>query len=498
MGIFDWFKRRRTIFGDDTSTTEMRRMLAEVTDRPSDVDSAAISLGAVAAQQIDTKQRKPLLRAMNRTDKGQKRYRAADARVDQFRSGLSAWTYMYNDMAAIKRAEARASQEVDHTRPQISLLTVLLCEVVLVGAEVVFYYNVFTRDLNEDASLVERIIPLFIAVVAPVAAILSVRLFAGAFNRLRESPVGHNEPRWLSRFGGVVALAVSLLFVILVCVATVGLVLWRFEVDDQSSYGTAVHPPDAIFATVFVVMILADACVRAFLFNPGKFTEESRRWSNWRARRLDNWYFRREAAALNAWKIRYRKLEALVAKVKNDADQAMVVSTVGLQIARGTSSLAAGVTPLAAPPTYTDFVTTAIDVHDARTKIAAETDADLDDVALTIPYHPRSQLKNEQPVYLPMREVALAEAYLRENRPPASPRHRRKPAWQDLVRPKAGARALDYPQSGECDPDADDIATLNDPVSEWDSAGPNGTDFHAVRVRSGRPVAEDSPAVTSR
>lgn len=497
MGFLDWFKRRRSIFGDDASTSEMRSMLAAVADRPSDIDGAALSLGSVAAQQIDTKQRRPLVKAMNRADEGQKRYRAADARVDQFRSGLSAWTYMYNDVAAIQRAEARASREVDHTRPQISLLTVLLCEIVLVGAEVVFYYNVFTRDLNEDASFIERVIPLFIAVVAPVAAILAVRLFAGAFNRLRESPTTDNEPRWLSKFGGVIALAVSFLFVILVCVATVGLVLWRFEVDDQSSYGTAVHPPDAIFATVFVVMILADASVRAFLFNPGKFTEESRRWSNWRARRLDNWYFRREAAALSAWKVRYRKLETLVAKIKNDADQAMVVSTVSLQIARGTGgSLPGGTTSLETPPTYSDVVATAVDIHEARQEIAKRTSIDVDDVELEIAYYPRQQLKDEQTVYLPMREITLAENYLRENRPPDSPRHRRKMAWQDLVRPRAGARALDYPQADGCDVEPDEYASP--PVVTVGQNGASKTTFHTATTPSVLSAGEESPAATSR
>lgn len=329
-----WLESRRAILGGDATTTEMIDRLSRASSDSNgvrDIERAALALQIGAAQRVDSASRKKLARAVRRVERAEHRYRNANARVDQFKSGALVQAMRAHEIQEAKRAHDRATEEIDRTAPRVRPLTVVVGELVLLLAEFSFYYQVFSRSVQADAAVLDRIQTAVMALLVPVVGIMSARFFAGTTHYLRALRPGESQrAAWLFVGTSTVLLGVA-------CYATVRLVAWRYHAEDSTSFGAADHPPGTIMAVVFAVFLLVDALTRAFMFDPSEVTTIGRRWSGRYTRRIDRWLLKRESAALASWQSKWFDAKSLVEKIKNDADQELLSATIAVLLARGES-----------------------------------------------------------------------------------------------------------------------------------------------------------------
>lgn len=334
-----WSRNKRNkgaVFPDDAATTTMLSTLRQVGAQhglggTNDVERATVTVQMAASQRIDSASRGKVRRAMNKVENAQRRHRHANARVDRFEHGARRKALKAYEEEEAKRAKAKASKEIDNTTPQVPPLVVGGAEIVLLVAEFAFYYTVFGRDLQADASMLDRIFIVFLAIFVPVVGIMSARFFAGCVQHLR-APQEHGTDHRNARIAYLVAASVLLA---ITCYTTLRLVNWRYKADAAANYGTNNQPPGAVMATVFVALILTDALIRAFLYSPGERTSIRRRWQAHLNRRLDDWLLWREIRTLAAWQKKWFAAQTLIAKLKNDTDGELASATVAILLTRG-------------------------------------------------------------------------------------------------------------------------------------------------------------------
>lgn len=413
---------RRSILGDDATTADMLARLGQI---PSDygesdahdTERAAIALQQGAAQRLDTKSRRKLIRAVNRVENAERRYRIANARVDRFKSGSMVRSLIAHEQKETDRALERAEHEIDRTTPRVRPSTVLLAEFVLLVAEFAFYYDVFSRSQQDDAPLVLRLLTAVMALLVPVVGIMSARFFAGAVHHLRAPRVDGESPR-----APMLYVVAATILLITTCFTTVRLVEWRYRAEDASSFGVADHPPGTIMAVVFAVFILLDALTRAFMFDPAESTSIGRRWKGRTTRAIDWLLLRREATMLARWQKRWFAAMALVEKLKNDADQELLSATVAILLNRGATGRPAS--KLRDTSGASDHNGHELRLNDrAPQGVTRSTGA------------PDAQLDAEDAhVFLPQRLIRLTVARLEAIRPPEDPEQERRLNSEDLSR----------------------------------------------------------------
>lgn len=406
---------RGAIVGDDQTTSLMVKKLREVGSQPggeptNDLERAALALQMGAAQRIDTESRRPLVRAIFRVEDAEKRYRKANARVDQFKnsalaSGLSAY-----QVEETKRARQKATKEIDGTTAQVPPLVVDLAEVVLLVAEFAFYYKTFGANTPDDAPLIDRLFIAFLAILVPVVGILSARFFAGAFQHLR-APREPGSDRTGVRIAYVL---IASLLLGASCYATLRLVEWRYKSEAAENFGAVNQPPSTVMAIVFVAFILTDGLIRAFLFPPGKRTSIRRRWSARYVQALDWWFLRREVAALAAWQKGWFAAKALIEKLKNDADQQQLSATVVILMTRG--ELGRGSSRLVGAPA----------LDGAHPESLSRGTGDI-----YVPH--QHMIETDGYLYLPHRLIAIADQRLERIRPPDDPEQEQRQPAEDLL-----------------------------------------------------------------
>lgn len=417
-----WLESRRAILGDDATTEEMVEQLrgipAEyVLATAHDTERAAIVLQQGAAQRLDSDSRRKLIRAVNRVENAERRYRIANARVDRFKSGASVRSLIAHEEQEAQRAQKRAADEIDRTTPRVRPTTVLLAEFVLLVAEFAFYYDVFSKSQQDDAPLVLRVLTGVMALLVPVVGIMSARFFAGAVHHLRAPRHDGESPKapWLYVSAAVILLAIT-------CYTTVRLVEWRYRAEDASAFGTAEHPPGTIMAVVFAVFILLDALTRAFMFDPGESTAIGRRWKGRSTRSVDWWLLRLEAAALARWQKKWFKAMALVEKLKNDADQEMLSATVAILLNRGRTGR---------PPSKLNGIPEEPVRNGHQVLLNGQGPVGV----LRSTGTPDAQLDaDDAHVFLPQRLIRLTIARLEVIRPPEDPKQERRNHDEDLSR----------------------------------------------------------------
>jgi hypothetical protein len=421
----------------------MRRLIAGDRQRTDGgavdaTESAAVLVAAATAQQLDSLSERRVWRRLRKAIRAQTRYRDADAHVDRFRESSAAKTYLYNEAAEIRRAGSNADKDIDTTTPYISVAVVTLVEIVLLTAEFIFYYSIFTRPLQADAPLFIRLFMGALAILVPCVALLSARLFAGSVHRWHDYRNGEGDTGNLSKRARILGTAAATLLLLAVIIATAWLVTWRYNKDAEASFGVAFVPPPYAMAIVFVSLILADTATRAWLMSPTKHTSIRRRAQTRRTRMMDSWLFRRQSRALSRWIEKDMSLRLLVARLCNDRDQAVATAAAVIQIHRGDK----GMPPL--KPSG-DFGAT-IDEPSRRTPAARGQSAQqMDDRPLnghgdgsqlvTPIYSPSHQLEDGDTKWR-FRHNVLEQAitYLANNAPPCHPAQPTQSGDDDLLR----------------------------------------------------------------
>ncbi|MGA5541361.1 hypothetical protein ACPCIR_05865 [Mycobacterium sp. NPDC051198] len=412
-----WLESRQAILGDDATTTAMMKKLNAAhrnAGETHDIERATLALQLGASQRRDSASRHKLKRAVNRVENAERRYRIANARVDRFKGGALVTSLLAYESEEAARAKARAAKEIDHHTPHVSPLVVTLAELVLLVAEFAFYFDIFGRSLPDDAPPIQQIFTAVLAVLVPVVGIMSARFFAGSVQHLR---IPNDDG---IRRSSIVFVVVSTILLAVACYSTVRLVEWRYRAEDAASFGSAEHPPGTVMAIVFVVFILVDALIRAFMFDPSERTNIGRRWKARYTRAVDWWLLLRESAALARWQKRWFSAKALVEKLKNDADQELLTGTISILLSRGETGRRSSQL-YGWPDAEGEGGTVDADgqpiVRTART--TGSPDEQLDEA--------------NAHVFLPHRLIRLAVARLDVIKPPEDPKQEQRPSTDDLT-----------------------------------------------------------------
>lgn len=407
---------RRGVLGRDRATRELRGLLAKAPgaqETPSPTESATLSIGAGSAQQVDTASGRKVGRRLRKARKAAGRYRAASARVDEFRSGEHAQVMVATEKARITRAKTQANEPVDSEQPPIARWAVSTAETVFLIAEVTFYYGMFTYGVPKNASAITVASHAVLAFLLPVVSLIVARFFAGSVHKLMARQY-HSDKR--SRAWTFLAVAAGLLTG--VCIATWKLVHWRITAQSDMAVTLIGSPPASVIATSFTIAIVAIAAIRAWLIAPTDHTAANVRRRNRLVRFHDGYLRRREIRALTRWQNRYDTLALLVARCLNATDQSMLAASSMIQLNRGTPSntLALGRNGVSALP-----------------YVMTESNGNKDASAVTS----ARQLDVEQ-LILPLRILDIAVAYLNKEKPPTHLQHQ---AFADHIRAAAAVAA---------------------------------------------------------
>ncbi|WP_059015894.1 hypothetical protein [Mycobacterium sp. M26] len=409
-----------------------------------DFERAALALQLGASQRVDSQSRRKLIRAVNRVENAERRYRIANARVDRFKTGASVRALLAYEEQEAARAQSKAAHEIDRSTPRVRPVTVLLAEFILLVAEFAFYFDIFGRSQQDDAPFVTRILTAVMALLVPVVGIMTARFFAGSIHYLRSPADGNESPRWAWLF-----VVVSTALLLAACFATVRLVEWRYRAEDAASFGAADHPPGTIMAVVFAVFLLVDALTRAFMFDPAESTSIGRRWKARYTRTIDWWLLLRESHALARWQKKWFAAKALVERLKNDADQELLSATVAILIGRGDAGRPGS--KLRASRLTQPY---AGERPEAEGQWAGD--------VLRNAGAPDEQLDEENShVFLPHRLLRLAIARLEVIRPPEDPKQERRDHSADLVRTVHRGLATAEALGGASAPQPHDMSRLD-------------------------------------
>lgn len=244
---------------------------------------------------------------------------------------------------ATERAEERSLREkksLEHhtedmktrSNPAVPLISgpfLLMLEMVVIVAELAFYYYTFSGDLQEDAGWLEKAMVIVLSVLIPVLGIAAARWFGASVATVRGLSTGAttNKP------SALIALAAASTLLALAATATFRLVEWRYT--GQSIPGMPVaHPPERVMATVFVAVLLLDAGIRAFA-NPVSARSDAHLARRMRAdRRGQARVVNAQSKALTKWTQAWTSLETTLNVLLDDIESALSAADIRVLTAR--------------------------------------------------------------------------------------------------------------------------------------------------------------------
>ncbi|WP_280488682.1 hypothetical protein [Nocardia farcinica] len=229
--------------------------------------------------------------------------------------------------------EHRATDLRTRSNPAVTLISgpfLLLVETIVLIAELTFYYYMFSSDLQADAGWLEQAMIIVLALLVPVAGIAAARWFGASFTTVRGLHAGAVETRTVLAY---LALMTATATLAVVCSATFELVVWRYA--GQTIPGLTVsHPPERVMATVFVVVLLLDAGIRAFAVPVAARSDAHLAHSIRSDRRAHARLVNAQSKALTKWITAWTALETVLYVLLDDIERSLSAADVHVLAAR--------------------------------------------------------------------------------------------------------------------------------------------------------------------
>ncbi|TFV66836.1 hypothetical protein E4P40_25010 [Blastococcus sp. CT_GayMR20] len=232
-------------------------------EQPSNAETAVLSRVVVTAYRRDAGEANDLQAGARQLVAAEAEAVRAQAVRDAVVAGEQAARRRQRADEAGEREARTLSQEIDHARPLIGLRVLAGIEVMLLLAEIFFWYQVFTYDTDDGLSWlsVEKLGAVVLGLAIPMLGLLAARAAGATWQRFLRHPAADAAGR-RNQHGAVIAATTIL---VLACYVVFALVYWRYAPKDgYEATSSAMDLPPWPAGLFFAGLILADAVARAF------------------------------------------------------------------------------------------------------------------------------------------------------------------------------------------------------------------------------------------
>ncbi|MEH6807067.1 MAG: hypothetical protein V7697_28910 [Rhodococcus erythropolis] len=298
----------------------------------SPVETIAEIIGRITGVGLERQAHRKIRRHRNRLTRAVGAFHRQDGALDRLNSVEQKATRAQRDR---KFAEHHSNDLRGRFNSAVSLISapfLLMLEAIVVMAELTFYYYSFSADLDADAGWLERAMVIVLSLFIPIAGIAAARWFAAAFTALR----GLSEQDKTKRAFAYVSAVAATATLIAIAWAVYRLVVWRYT--GQSIAGLSAHPPETVMASVFVLVLILDAGIRAFVLPVTARSDAHLARSIRRDRRVTAKAINRRGKALTRWISAWTALQTVLNVLLDDAERALSAADVHVLTGRARST----------------------------------------------------------------------------------------------------------------------------------------------------------------